>query len=1005
MELDVSHATLPYVGRERELGVLLAMMEVISASGGMALLAGEPGIGKTRTAEEAARQARAAGLRVLWGRCWEGAGAPPFWPWVEVIRGYLQDAEPACARAELSAVAPVMAQLVPELHEVLGAQPALPELDPDQARFRLFDGLAQFLTASARNRPLLIVLDDLHWADTASLLQLQFLARDLRNVPLLLLGTYRDGEVVRGQPLARTLADLARSTSVVRVSLHGLTEPDVARLIAATGGTAPARSLVEAVTRETDGNPFFITEVVRLLAGDSRIAGWDSVPASAIQLTIPHTVREATGRRLDLLSETCTAVLTTAAVLGRVFQLRTLEAVIAAQPDGPFPADAVLDALEEAEARGIVEAEPGNPSWFRFSHILIRDILYEDLTSTRRMRLHRLAGEVLERLYGVAAGLQFAELASHFVHAAPARDLPKAVRYERWAGDHALTIYAYEEAAEHYASALHVLDLAGGGYADAGEEYSPANRCDLVLNMGTAQRMAGDVDAARNTFLQATDLARGLQDVSRFVRSVQGFAGDIPQQRGGDALLLRLLDEALQALAEGDSHDRAMLLTRQAIEIYYLPDIERGLALGYEAAAMARRLEDESAISYVLRFLSLSEALDCDQRLASTEELVKLAIANETPGLELVGHCWRAVCLLERGDAEGADAQIAAYAALAERLQQPTYLAMVQILRAMQASLCGRLEEAEILAERALESARRAGRSDALTAHASLVFVLRIVQGRLDELEEPLRGFIAQNPAMPVWRCALAYLYAETERRAEANEVFEALAAAGFVTIPRDNLWLTALSALAECCAFLDDQEHAVQIYDLLLPFAGYNVVISGGSGCTGSVARALGLLAATLQRWEDAERHFEAALAMNARIGAVPWLAITQYNYAAMLHAHGRDGDRERAAALLAEARATADELGMATLTRRGAALASALQAGATPPTAPQRVLLPDGLSAREADVLRLIAAGLSNREVAERLVLSIRTVETHLNRAYAKIGARGRGDAIAYVFRSGLN
>lgn len=996
-----------FVGRDQERAALLARLDAIGSGGGVVLLLGEPGIGKTRTAEELGYRAVERGVRVLWGRCYEGEGAPPFWPWIQVVRGYLRDADPARLSAELGGAAPVVAQLVPDLHQLLGPQPPPPALDPEPARFQLLDGITRFLFAMARQQPALVVLDDLHWADSATLLQLQFMARELASVPLLVLGTYRDVEVVRGGPLARALADLARLPAVTRLPLGGLSAAELAALLAAATGRTPPATLVTELLRETEGNPFFACEIVRLLSADGQFDAWVNASSRAVRLAIPHTVRDAIGRRLDLLSNESVAILTIAAVLGREFQLRALEAVAvaAAPPDAPQDADAVLDALEEAEARAIVAATPANPGWYRFSHALIRDTLYEALPTTRRIRLHRLAGEALERLYGRVSGTQLAELASHFVRAAPARDAAKAVRYERWAGDHAATVYAYAEAAQHYASALHILDLAGEDSEEMRAEGSPLARCDLLLSLGNAQRMAGDAEAGRDSLLRAVALARQLNDSERLCRGVRGIAGDVPQRRAGDPLVAGLLDEALRRLGDEESHERAMLLIRLATELYYLPQLERSLELGAAAAALAQRLGDAEAYGYVLRFQALAGAIDPEERLARGRELVQLARAAQHQTLEMSGHGWVAIGLLEHGDAAGCDAALAEYASLVEQTHHPSHQVQVLMLRATRAAMAGRFAEAEALAGEGARLAARAGRGDAESAYTSQLFILRLLQGQLDGLKAPIDEFIAREPGVPAWRCGAASLYTELELREEARAIFESLAVPGFEALPRDGSWLPALAALAECCAFLDDGARAAQLYALLLPFERYTIVGSGGAGCIGSVARTLGRLAWTMRRRDDAERHFEAALAMNARVGAVPWLALTRYNYAAMLLARGRAGDRERAGALLAPALATAEELGMATLARRGAALAEQLRSAAAPQTAaPERPALPDGLSEREVQVLRLIAAGLSNREIADNLVLSVRTVETHLNRAYAKIGARGRGDAIAYVFRNGL-
>jgi predicted ATPase len=259
--------TTPFVGREAELAVLAAELDAaVGGRGGVVLLAGEPGIGKTRLAEELAAQATARGALVLWGRCWEGEGAPAFWPWVQVIRGYVQASDPTALRHDMGAGAADIAQVVPAVGACLPDLPTPPPIEPAAARFRLFDSLAGFLRAAAARRPLLLVLDDLHWADAPSLALLRFVSRELEDAGPLVLGSYRHAEVDRGHPLLATLADLTRGQRRRRLLLGGLDQRDVASFVALVAGVEPSPELAAAVHRQTDGNPFFVTEVVRLLA-------------------------------------------------------------------------------------------------------------------------------------------------------------------------------------------------------------------------------------------------------------------------------------------------------------------------------------------------------------------------------------------------------------------------------------------------------------------------------------------------------------------------------------------------------------------------------------------------------------------------------------------------------------------------------------------------------------------------------------------------------------------
>jgi eukaryotic-like serine/threonine-protein kinase len=363
--------TTPFVGREAELAALTADLEVAAGGrGGVVVLAGEPGIGKTRLAEELAAAAAARGALVLWGRCWEGEGAPAFWPWVQVVRTYVEGSDPAVLRQEMGAGAADIAQVVPAVRERLPDLPAPPPLEPEAARFRLFDSLAGFLRAAAARRPLLLVLDDLHWADAPSLALLRFVGRELEDAGLLVVGIYRHTEVDRGHPLLGTLADLTRGQHRRRLLLGGLDQREVASFVALVAGVEPALGLAAAVHRRTDGNPFFVAEVVRLLVSQGRLGhaqAGSPVPAAGL----PEGVKAVVAERLGRLSDGCQGVLEVAAVLGREFELRAL------QPASGLDPGRLLELLEEAEAARVIAEVPGGLGRWRFAHALVREVLYE----------------------------------------------------------------------------------------------------------------------------------------------------------------------------------------------------------------------------------------------------------------------------------------------------------------------------------------------------------------------------------------------------------------------------------------------------------------------------------------------------------------------------------------------------------------------------------------------------------------------------------------------------
>src|SRR3972149_2906838 len=380
-----------FVGRGKGMDELRAGLEdALSGRGRLLMLVGEPGIGKTRTSEEVATYAGLRNAQVLWGRCYEGEGAPAYWPWVQVVRPYVHDRDPAALMSEMGPGAADIAQVVSEVRERLPGLPAPPSLEPEQARFRLFDGITTFLKNASKGQPVVLVLDDLHWADKPSLLLLQFLARELRGARLMVLGTYRDVELGRQHPLSQTLGELGREGLSQRILLRGLTQRDVARFIEITSGVKPPEALVEAVYQETEGNPFFVNEIVRLLVADGRLEKPEEVVSWSV--TIPQGVREVAGRPLAHLSEECNRVLTIGSVIGREFGLRLLEKV------SEVKGDRLVEALEEAMGARVIAELPRTTDQYWFSHVLIRETLYEELSTTRRVRLHRQIGEALEEL-------------------------------------------------------------------------------------------------------------------------------------------------------------------------------------------------------------------------------------------------------------------------------------------------------------------------------------------------------------------------------------------------------------------------------------------------------------------------------------------------------------------------------------------------------------------------------------------------------------------------------
>ena len=384
--------TIPLVGRDSELADLLAGIDdAIGGSGRLFLLAGDPGIGKSRLAHEAAVDARDRGVKVAWGRCWEAGGAPAYWPWVQSLQGCVRGLGSEELRSYLGAGAPFVAQLVAGVAEILPDVCPPPPMGAEVGRFRLFDAVAAFLRNAAARQPLMLVLDDLHAADAPSILLLRYVARELGDARVLVLGAYRDIELDRGHPLAVALAEVSREPATRHLRLSGLTEAGVGRLIQETAGVMPGDSVVAAVHRSTGGNPLFVGEVIRLLAAEGGLGPIDD-PAG-LRLAIPEGIREVIGRRVARLPDPCAKVISLASIFGREFSLRPLARL------SEVPAGELLDTLEESISARMVAEVPGAPGRLRFTHTLIRDIVYENIPAGQRLRLHQRAGEALEALY------------------------------------------------------------------------------------------------------------------------------------------------------------------------------------------------------------------------------------------------------------------------------------------------------------------------------------------------------------------------------------------------------------------------------------------------------------------------------------------------------------------------------------------------------------------------------------------------------------------------------
>jgi DNA-binding CsgD family transcriptional regulator/tetratricopeptide (TPR) repeat protein len=692
-------------------------------------------------------------------------------------------------------------------------------------------------------------------------------------------------------------------------------------------------------------------------------------------------VREVIGRRLNLLSVGCNEVLALASVIGRDFAWELLLRAAV-----PLSEDMLLEALDEAVAARIVEETAGDR--YQFTHNLIRMTLYDELRIARRRQFHRAVGNAIEAVYRADLGPFLPELARHFQAASNDADSGRAIDYAVRAGRRADALLAFEDAVQFFQTARDAIEQQ--------TEPDEAARCHVLLLLGEAQRKSNDFPNALTTLGETAKCARGLGLPEVLAQAALAY-----EQTSWRAGLLspdpppgQLLEEALREVPATKQTLRARLSGALGRALLYANAEVEGRAQVAKAIRMARQVGDPAVlaanISHLFNFFWGPESTE--QLLISATEMV--AAARQSGDLEIVheAHAWRLPLYLELGDMAGVEADIDAFTRTDAGIRQRTYSIAVLGYHLMLALMRGEFVDAERLIVKFQGLMPVAVHADQL---AMQIFTLRREQGRLAGLQQVVAMFLRQHVAASVWRPGLALVYLEIGQREEARAEFEKLAADDFAAIPRDGRWLYCMVYLSEVCAALGAAARAAVLHRLLLPYTGRNIVLGAGIACCGSADRYLGLLCTTMGHWREAQHHFEKALEMNERIGARVQLAHTQHDYSAMLLARGEAGGPERATLLLRASLERAREIGMRALEERVTKRLESFSGETTT----------DNLTAREAEVLRLIAIGRSNADIALALSISLNTVATHVRSILAKTGCANRTEAAAYAMRRGLS
>jgi DNA-binding SARP family transcriptional activator/tetratricopeptide (TPR) repeat protein len=839
-----------------------AWSEALGGDARMALLAGEPGIGKTTVAGELARRVHAAGAAVLYGRCIEQA-LVPFQPWVEALEGLLGDLPPGDAEHWLTLHDGALARLLP----ARGGEGAPEHGAP--ARYLAFESVGGLLAHTAAARPVLLVLDDLHWIDADSAALLRHLTGSLLRARLLVLVLAREHELTAGA--ADALAALRRAGPLVHEALAGLDDEAVAVLLERHGvdGAVAAR-----YRERTGGNPFFLEELLR-----------DERERDGAVTSPPAGVRDVVDRRLARLTGTTRDVLALAATVGLRFDLRGLAAT------GDWPSAELLDALDEAVAAGLVVG--GADDRFAFAHALVAEAIVSALPASRRARLHLQVADALEAWDFASPGL----IASHLQAAGPLAPADRVVRWSKAAADEATDALAHADAAAHLAAAL----AAGPPARD---------RRELLVARGHAHDRAGERDAARASFAEAAALARAAGDAALLSRASLGFAGLAVVVAAPDPELMRLLEEALEATPAKELGTRARLRARLAVECYYA-DPAGAESLSEQAVSDAHASGDPGALAAALnaRRVALWRPAHTRRRLDVVDEMIVAAEAAGDRESALQARNWRVVDLLELGRMDELRREIDGYERLADELGLPHYRWYVPLWRGTLAILAGRWQEGQALAVQAEAVGRRAADPNApMHVRIQEEFWLG-TQFRVAEIDR--EWSLQQAGSAPVpepWLAAVARIDASCGRHDSARELLQRLTAAG---VAMDVNWLQAC-LLAEAAAELGDLSAAAYLYDRLQPHADFFAVIARGAGCYCSTELYLGRLAATLGRLDEAEARLRRAVAVNEQAGSPTFAAVSLLRLGGVL---AERGDASGARDALTETAARAESLAMPAL------------------------------------------------------------------------------------------
>jgi predicted ATPase/DNA-binding NarL/FixJ family response regulator len=942
----------------------------------VAFVAGEPGIGKTRLLREVAQRAEHLGATVLWGGASEAEGMPPYLPFLEALGQHIRMTPPDELREQTGTMTSVLTTILPELVGCLGNLPSSYPLPPEQARLRLYEAVSLFFAAIAAPHGLLLLLDDLQWADAATLDLLCHLPRSQPNARLLLLGAYREGQVTHRSAFERVLTELNRFRILRSISLGPLPETDLSTLAANALGTPVDEALSRRLAAQSEGNPFFAEEllwgwletgIILQQEGKVRFSG-------TVAAQFPPGMVNAVRQRIGRLAPQVISLLQIASLIGRTFDMALLAEV--AVQDG----ETVEEQLQEAERALLIRSE--QPGTFSFSHDMIRACLSEEVRSYRRTRMHLLIGQRLSLRLDHADAPHLAEVAFHFARSG---DREQGAMYAYLAAQQAGHAYAAEAAVGHYHTALSLVD-----------DFDP-RRGEWLQGLGETALLAAAPQVAIGAFQSAQDWWTRSQNRMAAGRAALGL-GRAHWRREEIGLARTALQQAVALLSANPGAEPVQALIELgsllALSLHELTEargvLEQALTLAHQFNDVRLEAAASRALgSLLLRSGDVQDALRLlEQALVKADEVDDVWEANETCASLSLAYRWA-------GAFDRQQEVLQRWLVYARRCHDPYQVRHLYSFLAAGYALRGQQAKAE---EALAEGQRIVDRLDSPEPQTMLQFTrgsLVGLWGDLDTSEELLRAAIVRfrdlEPRSLVWWLGgLGFVLAVAGKRQKALDTLEELAAL-IAPLPDEAMTTAhALCDMAAIVAWLEDREWAASLYPSLLPFRVQMHAFS--------MDRLLGALATLLGDFPAARVHLAAAEEATRRSSFQVELATTLLNQADLELAEHRRSGLAAARALLEEAADLSAQGGFQGLTLH---LRQRLQQLSGKGTRPH---LPAGLSQREVEVLRLVAQGKSNRTIAEALVISERTVINHLASVFNKTGVTNRAGATAFAIRHGL-